>query len=226
MNKVSFAEPYSFDSLFDRISTFIEDHSVLSNELVIAKIDFFRITGKLNESDKDFSNRMNAFLLWFAFDWKCEDYLKTPFELYKESVTQTGFNADEMTLVLDMEHHIHSLFETVKLTDDLALIRDLFSRKKYEVVQPDVLFGSRKGIYYETRIFKIGQHYRFSNYFIQHPDEVKKDVKKRCKQVKKQGDSIKPFLMQLHAYHTKWVRYRNIQLKSIYHFDKSLPEAK
>ncbi len=226
MNKINSYNIDAFEEIFDKISGYFENHAELSNELVIAREDYFRLTGKLNETDVSFTNRMNSFLLWFAFDWKCSESLKSPFELFKQSVIDGKTGLMDLEAVADIEEHVHSVFDTKKLTDNYAVVKDLYSKKKYEIVQPDFLFGSPKGTYFETRLFKIEGKYRFSNYFIQHPSEVKKDIKKRCKQLFKKGDSIKPFLIHLHSYHTKWERYRNINIKSIYHFDKSIPEAK
>lgn len=216
----------SFDDFFNCLSIFFNAHGDMASELVTARMDFFKLTGKLNESDASFTNRMNAFLLWFTFDWRCAQTLKTPFEMFKEDFLQTDVTNTKVAFIGDVENHIHSLFETVKLTNNHAILKDLYSKKKYEIQQPDILLGSNKGIYFETRIFKLGGGYQFSNYLIQHPAEVKKDVTKRCKILFKKGDAIKPFLILLHMYHTKWERYRNINIKSIYHFDSSIPEAK
>lgn len=198
----------------------------MAKELVAARMDYFKLTGKLNETDASFTNRMNAFLLWFTFDWRCSQTLKSPFEMFKEDVAQNESADRDSTAMGEVENHVHSLFESVKLTNNYAIVKDLYSKKKYEITQPDLLLGSNKGIYFETRVFKIGKTYQFSNYLIQHPAEVKKDVTKRCKMLFKKGDAIKPFLSLLHLYHTKWERYRNISIKSIYHFDSSIPEAK
>ncbi|MCG8333400.1 MAG: hypothetical protein MJE63_02720 [Proteobacteria bacterium] len=226
MNKNNSVNPATFEEIFDSISGYIETHPELSNELVIAREDYFRLTGKLNETDASFTNRMNSFLLWFTFDWKCSDSLKSPFDHFKQSVFKGKTTSMNGELITDIEEHVHSLFDTKKLTDHYAIVKDLYGKKKYEIIQPDYLYGSPKGTYFESRLFKINGKYRFSNYFIQHPLEVKKDIHKACKQLSKKGDSIKPFLIHLHSYHTKWERYRNINIKSIYHFDKSIPEAK
>jgi hypothetical protein len=226
MNKNNSISNSTFEEIFDSISSYFEKHSELSNELVIAREDYFRLTGKLNETDVSFTNRMNSFLLWFTFDWKCSESFMSPFEHFKQFVFKKDSTLVKGDMITDIEKHVHSIFDTKKLTDHYAVVKDLYSKKKYEIVQPDYLYGSRKGTYFETRLFKINGNYRFSNYFIQHPPEVKKDIQARCKQLFKKGDSIKPFLIHLHSYHTKWERYRNINIKSIYHFDKSIPEAK
>ncbi len=217
----------TFDDVFIEISSYIEQNGLLSSELIDARADFFLLTGKLNETDLSFTNRMNAFLLWFVFDWRSRTRWQTPYELFLESKKKTMPEKNSESLAdLKLDHHLHSLFESRKLSDEAAVIRDMVTLKEYKIRKPDFLLGSSKGTYFETRVFNFGGEYQFSNYFIQHPLKVKKAVKKRCKIIRKNREPIKPFLVLLHSYHTKWERYRNININNIYHFDKSIPEAK
>ena len=169
---------------------------------------------------------MNAFLLWFTFDWTCKSLLKTPFEIFKDNSINSENAFASLEILQEFDNHIHSVFESLKLKSSIAIVRDLFTKTKYEITEPDFLFGSMKGTCFETRLFQIDGKLQFSNYFIQHPPTVIKAIKKRCKQIRKNRESTKPFLITLHSYHTKWERYRNIDIKNIYHFDKSIPEAK
>ncbi|MBU2511791.1 hypothetical protein KJ966_10645 [bacterium] len=216
----------SFGSFFETMSDYYSNNQMLSNELIKARADYFSLTGKLNESDTNFTNRINAFLLWFTFDWRCHETLRTPFEMYKNESNEAVNNADFIDQLETYERHIHSLFESIKLSNSHAVIRDLFTQAKFEITDPDFLYGSAKGTCFETRIFKVKDDYRFSNYFILHPSVVKKAIKKKCKQIHKKQESVKPFIITLHSYNTKWERYRNIDIRNIYHFDKSIPEAK
>ena len=45
---------HSFEDIFDFISSFIETNATLSKELVVARDDYFKLTGKLNETDLSF----------------------------------------------------------------------------------------------------------------------------------------------------------------------------
>lgn len=218
-------ETSSFDVMFEEMSGFFNDYELLAKDLVRARDDFFQLTGQLNESDPSFNNRMNAFLLWFTFDFRSSLDLKTPFELYCEEVRSSKPEAD-LERVYDFKNHVHSLFEFLKMHKEEAIVRNLFNKEKLRIVEPNFLIGSQTGIVFETRVFQIDGQQRFSNYFIQHPTEMKKPIKKRCKQIRKNGETVKPFMMTLHSYHTKWERYRNININNIYHFDKSLPAAK
>lgn len=215
----------SFDQLFDTVSSYFAENAELSKELVNARKEFFDITGKLAETDKNYHNRINAFLLWFTFDWRTGSTLKTPFELFLMDLRING-DRGSLKVFSELSDHIHSLFEFVKTKDSSIIIRDIFTKSKYEINDSAYLMGISKGEFFETRIFRLNNRYHFSNYFIYHPFETKRVIIKQCKQLKKSGKSIKPFLFSLHSSHTKWGKYRNIDIKSIYHFDKSIPLAK
>lgn len=213
------------ESTFERTSRFFDQHPVFSKELVSAKETFFSITGKIGETDNEFGNRMNAFLLWFLFDWQLSSTMTTPVDHYLAHLEKSGLNED-FAILQAQKDHIHSLFFFVKEKRDQTIIKDVFSGQKYTISDSRILIGQEKDAIFETRIFELdGAHY-FANYFVYHPVIVRKEIKRSLKLIKKKKSPLKPFLMQLHSYHTKWHRYRNINIKSIYHFDKSIPEAK
>ncbi len=224
-NNQALSRMRNFDEFFEKISSFYDQHPLLSKELVKAKEYYFNKTGKLSEMDHDFSNRMNAFLLWFTYDWRCSQNLSSPFEVYQEHLKRNNF-LDEYSKTQGQDNHIHSLFEYVKIKNGKTIIKDLYSKQKYQISDKKFLIGCLKGAFFETRLFKEEDDFYFPNYYIPHPIEVNRYIKKRNKQIVRKGESIKPFLITLHAYHTKWEKYRNIDIKSIYHFDKSVPEAK
>jgi hypothetical protein len=214
-----------FDHLFEKTSRYFGQHPVISKELVAAKEEFFTMTGKIGESDNEFGNRMNAFLLWFLFDFKLASTQTTPVDHYVSYLEETN-PGEDLSIIQSQKGHVHSLFFFVKEKQGMFIIKDFYTGLKYNISDSRILIGHEKKALFETRIFEIdGTHY-FANYFIHHPINVRKGIKKRLKQIKKNKESIKPFLLKLHAYQTKWRRYRNIDIKSIYHFDKSIPEAK
>ncbi|MBT3225920.1 MAG: hypothetical protein HOE30_02005 [Deltaproteobacteria bacterium] len=215
----------TFEHLFEKTNRYFDQHPVISKELISAKEEYFTITGKIGESDNEFGNRMNAFLLWFLFDFRLASTQTTPIDHYLAHLKDTKTGGD-LTILRSQKDHVHSLFFFVKEKQDMVIIKDIFTGLKYNISDSRILIGHDKNALFETRLFEIdGTHY-FANFFIHHPINVRKGIKRRLKQIKKNKESLKPFLMKLHAYQTKWRRYRNIDIKSIYHFDKSLPEAK
>ncbi|PCI28848.1 MAG: hypothetical protein COB67_05395 [SAR324 cluster bacterium] len=217
---------FSIEEAIDQITTYFDQQRRLSEDLLLARQEFRNKTGKITENDPHYRNRTQAFLYWFVFDWKVAATQTCPFWVYLEHLEETK-NWKEYNLLKPQEEHIHSLFKFIKITKKgESVIQDLYTGKKYKILDADSLFGVDKGAYFETRLFSSNQTYQFADYFIFHPLEVCRNIRKNIKQLKKNKASIKPFLLQLHSFHTKWSHYRNIDIKSIYHFDDSYPEAK
>ncbi len=225
MSERDIKAPSTFERLFEIINIYFDQHPVLSKEIVTAKEDYFRRTGKINEYDRDFSNRANSFLLWFFFDWTLSDRNSTPFDMYLEHLKEKE-DTEGLSIIESQRDHVHSIFKLTKNKKDRIIIKDILSGQKFAIPDKQSLTGCIKGSFFETRVFLLDDTYSIANYFIHHPFNVRKNIRKRIKQIRKEKGSIKSFLIQLHSFHTKWTRYRNIDIKSIYHFDKSIPEAK
>jgi len=214
-----------FNEMFDKINNYLSIDYKFSNEIVDAKEKYFEITGKVNDDDLDFSNRMNAFLLWFTFNWKVSPGNVSPFDEYIEYLKKKE-EKSEQNLMENQKNHIHSLFTFIKIKNNKTLIKDVFTSDKYNIKDIDYFNKVSKNTIFETRIFTFNNSFYFSNYFITHPNIAKKDIFKEAKNIKKNGLNKIDFLLKLHSFHTKWNRYRNINIKSIYHFDASIPAAK
>ena len=215
----------SFEQFFDRISTFCETNPVIAKEIFEAKEEFFAMTGKVRDNEDEFNTRMNAFLLWFIFDRKPHESLYSPVSKYQIHLEKTGW-FNELEVLNNQLVHVHSLFKIVKIKNGITFVKDLISGIKYEIEDENTLMGMSKDIYFETRLFTFNDKRCFSNYFIQHPPIVNKGIRKQLKPVKREKKLIKPFLLKLHTFNNKYHKYRSIDIKSIYHFDQSIPEAK
>lgn len=207
------------------IEQFIGEHDKLSIEIVKARETFFERTGTLRESDPSYHYRMRAFLLWFAFNWPLNDQGLTPFHIFMSSPPPSGRDVD-YEFCSQLNPHSYTLFELLKIAKGETIVRHLQSGKKIRVQDVDALFAVEKGTYFETRIFHLNEGSYFADYFIFHPLSVQKEINKQIKLIKKQPELMEKLLLKLHHFHTKWENYRNIDLKFIYHFDKSIPEAK
>jgi len=213
------------EALFENTGRFFDQHPEFSKELIAAKEEYFSITGKIGENDNEFGNRMNAFLLWFLFDYQLASTGTVPVDEYLAHLKANG-STEDLEILNTQKKHLHSLFYFVKEKKDKIIVKDLYSKQKYSISDSRVLIGQEKDAFFETRVFEFGEERYFANFFIYHPINVRRDIKRCVKQIRKKKEPIKPFLLKLHSYHTKWKRYRNINIKSIYHFDNSVPEAK
>ena len=212
----------SFQEFFESVSSYCERHPVISKELVCAKEEFFFQTGKLQEGGQDFDNRINAFLLWFLFDRKWERSLRPPLSYYEEHLKKEG-NVAAVNLLERQISHIHSLFRLIRFKKGRSLIQDMVTREKYWIDDEGVLSGVEKGIYFETRLFRVSGTRCLANYLIPHPKTVKSEIGKRLKRIGGDKQALKKFCLELHSYYTKWQTYRNISIQNIYRFGKSVP---
>ena len=215
----------SFQELFDKISSFCEQHELVSEQLLQAKDEFFFLTGKLKEDEQDFANRINAFLLWFLFDRRPRDLTFSPLLFYKLQLEKEG-NKAEIALLNEQVAHIHSIFQFIRIKGGQTVIKDIVTGKKHLIHDENFLIGVTKGVYFETRLLYFEGHLCFANYFIRHPAAVKKGIRKKIKAIRGDRKALKKFFLKLHSYNTKWNKYRNINVHNIYHFDQSIPEAK
>lgn len=212
-----------FNQLFEKIVGFCERD--LSQEILIAKEEYFKKTGKLKDNDPEFDNRMNAFLLWYIFDRRPSDLPNSPISLYCDWLKDEGKD-EEIRTITNQKKHIHSLFVHEKTKSGAYIIKDLLTERRYSIPENNALLGFPKGAIFETRLFELDAHYCFANYFIQHPLEVNQAIRKQIKRIKEDILPLKPFFIKLHSYYVKWKNYRSIHIDSIYYFDTSRPEAK
>ena len=91
-----------------------------------AKQEYFLVTGKVNDDDADFSNRMNSFLLWYIFDWRISPTSQSLFDEYLEYLKLKD-KENEYNLMQLQKNHLHTLFSFVKIKNNNALIKDLFT---------------------------------------------------------------------------------------------------
>ena len=210
---------------FEQIENYILNHSRLSKEILLAKNQFFKTTGIIRDSDPSYLNRINAFLLWFIFEWKMDDNKLIPLHLILSSAEDEikDFN---FTLCHQLVPHVQSLFEFIKTHKVITHVKDVFSKIKYKVPDESCMIGVESGTFFETRLFVINETLCFSNYFIFHPKEVNKQILAQIKLIINRKDLVPKLLMKLHEFHTKWENYRNMEINYIYHFDKRYPKVK
>lgn len=214
-----------FDRLIEPIEVFIGDDPFLSKEILEARESFIQITGGIRENAPNYENRMNSFLLWFIFDWEVKHFKKKPFQIYLEHQQAKGYTIP--SACIQMDPHLHSIFEYIKQKKKtIAIVKDLFTGKKYKIEAPYFIESVEPGIYFESRIFFFEEEMEFGNYFIIHPLEVKRNIWKQIKLLRKKPKLNKKLIYKLQSFHTKWEHYSNMDLNFIYHFDRNLPQAK
>jgi hypothetical protein len=217
---------FNINDVVEQCCAYFDGHQQFSEALLQAKDKFFQITGKVSESNRNFTLRMNTFLHWFAFDWELESIRLTPYEVYVKTL-RGKVDASEFKILEEQINHVHSLFKFIKITKNgFTVIKDILNGQRYLVFDQNALFGVDKGTFFETRLYQVDSGFIFANYFVFHPLVVRRGIKKNIRLIRKQRKPLLPFLLRLQSYNYKWHKYRSIDIKSIYHFDDSYPEAK
>jgi hypothetical protein len=158
----------------------------LAPEMLVAKELFSIETGKVNDDDPFYENRMQAFQEYFLFDFRLSDVLPGATALeYFLSVQSRNLKVRSLLDYEFLRSSRHSLFFIEKTWSDKVQVKDYFSGQRWVVQNlPNYSFvGFEPGLVFEGRmIFFHGQCY-FTGVFLFHPKEVRPAIEKMVKQV-------------------------------------------
>ena len=195
---------------------FVAGNSLLTKELMKAKVYYQEKTGKFRETNENYENSINAFHYWFLFDWGCTfktDKKVSPYQIYLDNNPLVRQDSKQC-----VHSQIHSLFEFIKVTKTETVIFDLFSKKKLKIPDTETLFSFEKGCYFETRLINFQGKLFFSPFLTMHPAVVYRQLRKQIKLIRKQPDKWPDFLLYLSHLHYKWVNYPKFNVSNIYVF--------
>jgi hypothetical protein len=191
-------------------------------DLLMAKGDYFQLTGEVFEDDKQFEMRMASFLDYYLFDRKHPQSGKTPAE---ELLEQKNRDPDPSTAAAfkSFVETVHGLFEVRKIKPGAIRLRELFGGKEYDVTERRHTVGLEKGDILEARLIPFDGALVFSAAFCFHPREAVKAIKKEVKRRKKLLPDAPPAELTWEAAKRamKAERYRQIAVEKIYDFETS-----
>jgi len=190
-------------------------------QLLKAKAHYFSNTGEVFEDDKSFEMRMASFLDYYLYDWVLPEQGKTPAQLFVEQHSE-GVPPEDVVIRRGLTETRHSLWEVRKLGKEFIRLRDCFTAKDQEVFERRQPAGLNKGDLIEARLVPCDGRYFFSTAFCFHPEEVRKNITKEIKRLKKASPSIdcRQFIWTLSKMRLKLERYRNIAPHDIYSFER------
>lgn len=206
-----------FKNILEKVESFLTTEEYLKKEILKAKDAYGKKVGKLQEHSHAHQQKNRSFFYWFLFDWKIIRH-SNAYHRYLHSALTHG--SKDYLKRKQLVKHQHSIFKLLKVTKKYSLIRDLYSKKKYKVLDTDSMVGIEKNAFFETRLFTLGAEYCFADYFICHPLEVNPAIYKGIKLLRGKDADYKGFLLQLQNFHAMWQRSSYIDLKLIYRLDK------
>jgi hypothetical protein len=189
-------------------------------DLLAAKAEYFKLTGEVFEDDKSFERRMASFLDYYLFDRKSPRTGKTPSEELHEERSRSAVGADSEAF-RSFTETIHGLFEVRKLGKGMVRLRELFSRKTYEVTERRQMAGLEKGDIIEARLIPFAGVLLFSGAFCYHPTAVSNAIRKEAKRRSKKEPQRPPeeLTWECARMALKVDRYRQIAVGKIYDFE-------
>jgi hypothetical protein len=190
-------------------------------EVYKAKQEFFERAGVVYEDDSEFEQRMNLFMDWYLFDRDLPGIDLPPIRYYIRQHTPEFSTEDKQTYE-DLSTSIHSLFllKRFSLFGRNLIIQDLFSRKKYVVIDPKLKFAFSRGDIFEGRIFPSEGKWHFAQGFCFHPVEMRSFILGEIKKIRFQDRSRHlKLILQLAQMKLKHQRYAHIDVKHVYGFD-------
>ena len=188
-------------------------------EVYAAKQEYFEKAGVVYEDDEEFENRMCIFMDWYLFDRDLPSIDLPPIKYFFRKNKDT-FDPEQTQIYQDFCSTIHSIFYLQKIRDKTIAVKDLFSKKTYDVKDSDINIGFVKGDIFEARLIPFKGVYEFSKGFCFHPVEMEKFILGEIKKVRyqDQGRQTK-LILQLAAMKLKHTRYQHINIKHIYTFE-------
>ena len=188
-------------------------------DLLAAKAEFLKHTGEVFEDDKQFEQRMAAFLEFYLFDRTSPLTGTTPAAEYLEQQLRAG-NADRAAVFKSFTETQHGVFEVRKLSEGVVKLREVFSGTEQDVTEPRQLVGLEKGDLIEARLIPFNGELHFSGAFCCHPKAAFKSILKEVKRRKKKEPerSVQEFTWECAKMALKADRYRQIAVEKIYEF--------
>lgn len=188
-------------------------------EVFQAKQEYFERAGVVYEDDNEFENRMCTFMDWYIFDRELPTIDLPPIKSYFRK-NKDAFSSEELNIYKDFCNTVHSIFYLRKVSGGTIYVKDLFSKKNYEVKDNEINMGFVKGDIFEARLIPFRGVYEFSKGFCFHPVEMEKFILGEIKKVRYQDRSRQTkLILQLAAMKLKHMRYQHISIKHIYTFE-------
>lgn len=211
----------SVQTLLDRIITYFTS-PVYTDDVQLAKKDFFGHVFVLDENMQHFQRQMSLFLNWYVFDYELKQTGLTPVEMAKE-IKDLQPNYHAVCLLESLIQHQHSLFEFLKYKKDGVLIKDLITQEKKQICASSVHFGFNKGEYFEARLVLFENIYDLCHEVCFHPVEAGPFILKAIEKIKFLGKcEHKALMRRLVRMRFKCDQFQHIPSKHIYGQDPNM----
>jgi hypothetical protein len=111
----------------------------------------------------------------------------------------------------------HTFFEFLKSKNDYIHVKDLFTGKKMDIYQSNLVFGFDQKEYFQARVVQIDKKYYFLKSFCFHPESAQKFILEQIKIHQKNPDlNLEDLLLRLNKMRYKFEQYKHVKPELIY----------
>jgi hypothetical protein len=191
------------------------------NEFANGFQEFQNLTGRIFYDEECYHQRVNYFLHYFVFQRvPSEAFPIIPYQAFIGSPYFENCTIKEETKqrILDLIHHIHSLFLVQKIQKDRMVLKDLLHENKTLICNDLDFYGMVQGSIIQGFLFpKEDLAYHLSPGTIIHPKAVSSLIKKTLKNSVKDSHPKGSTLLSLFGkQNLNFVRRRHLDAKKIY----------
>ncbi len=169
----------------EQLFEFIAQH-IPSEQIMEAKKEYQKTTGKIYEDDKSYNTRMALFLEWYLLD----NYVSGTHNTILENIiegNQSAWTPDRLEICKNISNNIQALFEVKKVRDNSVTVLDLFKDERHMIAEEDSKLVFRKNDIFQGRIVPHQGKWHFTGYFCFHPSKTHRYIR---------GEVKKFFLLQ------------------------------
>lgn len=186
------------------------------DDLVRAKLEYSKLTGPIDEDDEDYEARMDAFNIWYLFDFKTGGDI-TAIERY---VKLHQLDQSEVDLLLSATGSIFQ-FLGVSLRKRI-IIKDLLHKVKVTLSKDHAHPGLLKGDLFIGKIFISGEERYLLPVYCLLPEDSLSPINKQIKILRKQlADTAKEkdFLLKTMHLKNRHRRFAHVSPKVFFKYE-------
>lgn len=223
------AAPPTVDDLVEAMLAWTNE-MVGTDEIVVAKEQFYVDAGKVFHDDTVYDARTSYFFDHFLFErplpagkgaGASARMPSTPYELFQQMVRAQEGELPQATIqrVTELGDFRHSLYQITRLSERTLVVQDLVTPAKIPCVAKagETFRGLEKGQMFQGFLFKLGGQTFLSQGLVLHPARAQRLVRAYLKKQQKSGDfSRRALLFKLAHVQIRYLRHRHVDPKTIY----------
>ncbi len=203
-----------YENLLQKIETDTSKENI--HDFTLAREEFYKFTGKFNESEPWYEVRMTMFMDWYLLERKRMDGL-TPNEYFLKLHQN---NLDEQ-IILQLHYFaasLRSIFKIIKISGSEILLEDLINRGLWQTVWTLPLAGLQPGRIVNTRIINSKDTLFSGRGAVLHPEEAEEPIMAIIDRAISEQMPQSHISSYMDKINLKLNRYSNVKIRHVYQY--------